>query len=567
MRRATDTQKPQRPGERGGWHRALALGAPCVCAAALLVWLWLPAVLDLHSTVIGGERYYFLYDDSMISMRYAHNLARGFGPVWNPGERVEGYTNPLWVAYMALIHLLPVPLARTSLPVMLTNVALAAATLVPLASLVRRLGGGLAAVALALLAFALCSDSMIWAVEGFETPLLTLAVTAAVSRLLREADAGRPRPATFLLLGLFPLIRSDAFVLTALCGALALALAGRSGRRRVWPMLGLALLLPAAQEAFRVGYYHDWLPNAAYLKVTGWPGRTAAGIGYVRGFLGDYTTVVGLAVLSALLGGRAGRLLLGLLACFCGYVAYAGGDAFWPYRFLAPVLPLWFALAFTASAHLARWIPWPERVRLPGRPRPPLPLSWRTPLRREDWWRPTAPVPLPRVVPGLATVGLGLWLGVVCLTSVPWLLTNYSAHRYAYVTDADNIRMGLWFRDHTPAGARVCDFWAGTPPYFSDRYAIDPLGKCDPHIAREGVASAGTKPGHNKFDFDYTLLAERPDYFVASYRFPQSESTWRRASQGDYAFNGLYYYNAAFREHCLPYPVNADLARTIFRCR
>ncbi len=32
----------------------------------------------------------------MILMRYAYNLAHGNGLVWNPGERVEGITNPLW---------------------------------------------------------------------------------------------------------------------------------------------------------------------------------------------------------------------------------------------------------------------------------------------------------------------------------------------------------------------------------------------------------------------------------------------------------------------------------------
>jgi hypothetical protein len=34
----------------------------------------------------------FTSDDAYISFRYAQNLADGHGPVWNPGERVEGYT-------------------------------------------------------------------------------------------------------------------------------------------------------------------------------------------------------------------------------------------------------------------------------------------------------------------------------------------------------------------------------------------------------------------------------------------------------------------------------------------
>jgi len=44
-------------------------------------------------------------DDSYITYRYARNLADGVGPVWNPGEHVEGYTSFLWMLLLALMHL------------------------------------------------------------------------------------------------------------------------------------------------------------------------------------------------------------------------------------------------------------------------------------------------------------------------------------------------------------------------------------------------------------------------------------------------------------------------------
>ena len=47
-------------------------------------------------------RYWFICDDAFISFRYARNLATGHGLVFNPGfERVEGYTNFLWVLMLA----------------------------------------------------------------------------------------------------------------------------------------------------------------------------------------------------------------------------------------------------------------------------------------------------------------------------------------------------------------------------------------------------------------------------------------------------------------------------------
>jgi hypothetical protein len=49
-------------------------------------------------------------DDAFISLRYAKHFAEGHGLVYNPGERVEGYTNFLWtvwlsVAYRGVAHL------------------------------------------------------------------------------------------------------------------------------------------------------------------------------------------------------------------------------------------------------------------------------------------------------------------------------------------------------------------------------------------------------------------------------------------------------------------------------
>ena len=46
----------------------------------------------------------FVQDDAYISWRYAENLARGLGLVWNEGEYVEGYTNFLWTVILAIPH-------------------------------------------------------------------------------------------------------------------------------------------------------------------------------------------------------------------------------------------------------------------------------------------------------------------------------------------------------------------------------------------------------------------------------------------------------------------------------
>ncbi len=44
----------------------------------------------------------WISDDGFIDLRIVEHLLLGHGPVFNTGERVEAYTNPLWVALLAL---------------------------------------------------------------------------------------------------------------------------------------------------------------------------------------------------------------------------------------------------------------------------------------------------------------------------------------------------------------------------------------------------------------------------------------------------------------------------------
>ncbi|MDW8173780.1 MAG: hypothetical protein RML73_14985, partial [Anaerolineae bacterium] len=64
--------------------------------------LWSLTFIQRSSFEVEGQRMYALFEDSMISMRYAWNFVQGHGLVWNVGEApVEGYTNFLWVLVMA----------------------------------------------------------------------------------------------------------------------------------------------------------------------------------------------------------------------------------------------------------------------------------------------------------------------------------------------------------------------------------------------------------------------------------------------------------------------------------
>ena len=59
-----------------------------------ILFLFLVSVFQIESEEI---------DDAFISFRYAENFAQGKGLVFNSGERVEGYSNFLWVILLGLL--------------------------------------------------------------------------------------------------------------------------------------------------------------------------------------------------------------------------------------------------------------------------------------------------------------------------------------------------------------------------------------------------------------------------------------------------------------------------------
>lgn len=124
------------------------------------------------SFVLQGERYFSLFDDAMVSMRYAKNLAHGYGLVWNPGgERVEGFTNPLWVVYMSLFHHVGLPAAKISIFIQLTGMLLLAWNLVITRKIAFLLSGSQVAALGAVVLTAFYLPLNMWSLQGMEVSL------------------------------------------------------------------------------------------------------------------------------------------------------------------------------------------------------------------------------------------------------------------------------------------------------------------------------------------------------------------------------------------------------------
>jgi hypothetical protein len=71
-------------------------------------------------------------------------------------------------------------------------------------------------------------------------------------------------------------------------------------------------------------------------------------------------------------------------------------------------------------------------------------------------------------------------------------------------------------RDTTKAGATIGTIWAGVPAYYSHRTMLDFLGKNDTFIATS-VPHGDFFPGHNKWDYSYSIGKLRPDVIFQTY--------------------------------------------------
>jgi arabinofuranosyltransferase len=438
-------------------------------AAVACVTVAFACSLKTSSLSVDGVRYFWLDDDQMISMRYARNLAHGDGPVWNPGERVEGYSNPGWTLVMAGLHVLPLPDAKMAVAVKTVSWLLACGILVLAERLARRIVPDDAlAVVFVLLTLATCRDLLFWAVNGFDTTLLAAAFLFVVVRLLDERDRA-PRTLTYLALGALPVIRSDGYYVWA--GATIVALGVARDRRALLPWLAFSLSLPALHLGFRRMYYGQWLPNTFYVKVTGVDGRFASGVGYLKGFVAHYAALVPLALAAA--WRRRGQALGWLLAPGLvggGYVLYVGADMYGDARFLAFFVPLLLGLAAAGAVAVCR-----------------------------------DSIAARAVVLAVAALSVLFQAGVNGPGQFLRLSSGNGAPRQSLVA-------ALTVERNTRPDAAIAVVAAGVAPYFSHRRALDLMGLSDRYVARL-PGHPGEPIGHAKYDVTYTL-EHRPDVLL-----------------------------------------------------
>ncbi|NJN65775.1 MAG: hypothetical protein HC884_03210 [Chloroflexaceae bacterium] len=421
-------------------------------------------------------------EDGFITFRYALNLALGNGPVFNPGERVEGYSDFLWMVLLAGLHALagaPIPLTARILGVI---AALATIALTYRMSLDLNEGDRRTSLLAAL--FAASSGSFVaHGPGGMETTLFALLVMLTLLSSLRGAGllAG-------LLAALATMTRPEGVLLlppilfwgwrgppTSLLAHL------RTASVRLLPFL--ALVLP--WTLWRVWYYGYLIPNAVYAKGgMDLSQQTHLGaLNFSEFALANAHVLILFIIIAIALTRRnvhippATWLLISWVVLHIAFVIGVGGDWMPAWRYFAPVIPTVCVALFNLWATNTR------NVRLNiSLPRHALILfAFSGLLVLESFFHPSM-IPRTRL--------LALQVG------------QFSA-------------MGTWFHQTLPAGTLLAVYANGSLSYYAgvEHPVIDLMGLTDEHIAREGNRSFKRAPWLGAQDYAY-VLSRRPAVIV-----------------------------------------------------
>ena len=418
-------------------------------------------------------------------MRYAERFADGLGLTWTDGERVEGYTDLLWILLLSAGHFVG---ANTIWFARCAGIVGAIAAFIGVClpwkvgqgglrpSLLRALSGGAF--------FVLLEPMAVWALGGLEHGFMTGVLVWAIWWQLRGMDLPdreRRRPLLYagLLFSALTLLRADGILFAAIASTLCLLHSLRKA-----PFIStLAIGLPSAlawlgQLGFRLSYYNEWVPNTAKVKVSFNLHRLEVGIRHFdhasTGLL-VYFGVACAALLILFVEARRGRcrhqawtLPLALFAGWEIYLASVGGDIFPAWRQLLLGLPPLAILIANAGQLYRRAVP--------------------------------------RLLPIAALFGLAIW------------------HASLQRADKENHRgkTERWEWAGLPVGTLLRQAFnntrpllavdaAGALPYWSQLPALDMLGLNDAYLAQHPPAHFGRGAiGHELGDGDY-VMRRAPD--------------------------------------------------------
>jgi arabinofuranosyltransferase len=464
--------------------------------------------------------HYFPYtpDDVFITLRYAENIAAGQGAVFNPGEAVEGFSNPLLTFGLATLHgAVGSREAMTLLAKMLGLVA-GLFTLLAAALLARSDPEAGAWWGATPLLVGLSGYFAFWSPAGLETAPHALLVLLAIGGYIRALETGRRawRVLVGVLFGLLALSRPEApifLVAVLLARGLLLWRDGRKPDAADAGFLALALLPLVGYFLWRHATYGLWWPNTFYAKAGGGLSTWLDGARYLLGAVSPALWGNALLLPLLLVGLVPWRhaaprqvVLICAVAAQAGFIVIGGGDWMPARRFIVPVVPL-IALLTVFGVHRLRGV---------------VSSKWLGGFSG------------PFKAAALALVLLAAGAHLYSVKDIRHAASGFTGLHREIIFPESYRAVADWLDGRAEPGDWLATGEAGLIPYFTGLPTIDLFGLTDAHLAR--------RPGkrHQKVDPDYVLGCD-PRFVVmgGSYRTSngyRSDFAYGRSLLGDPRF-------------------------------
>lgn len=466
--------------------------------------------LLLH--LVYSNQIVFPVDDAYISFRYAENFSEGFGLVYNLGERVEGYSNFLWVlliSFASKIGITP-PLAAR-----LFSLASILSIIFLFFSIKKKKDIDVftrGSIVLLTLIFVLSPHTISNTLSGLESPLVTALIFGGL--LAVNSSKGFLAPFLFFLASL---TRPETVLLSGIIMAseLSFILLKQKGNDTNWRNAALssksirwliAFVLPySIYFLWRFFYFGHMVPNSVYAK-SGFEFSVlvSKSIPYISNFIFAYWPMFIFAITGSMLVviGKIKYIspvfIIAIFWIVLSNFYFGSGDPYTSFaRYLFPVLPL---VLFVGAAGIGY-------VLSISKEKNPfvllstiliifLLISFQMDLifqkhnkvnREED-----------NITWGYFQDGLSNFFS-----------QDYSPHLNESLKNKDLLVLHYladWLIKYSKPGEVIATAEVGIAPYYSRIKVIDTFGLVDEQIAHsQGV------PG-NKADPDY-VFGKNPDYF------------------------------------------------------
>lgn len=425
-----------------------------------------------------------LADDSYIFLRYARNLASGYGYVYNVGTPVEGVTSLSWTLLLTAFALIGAPLETSARILCLAS---ALGVLLLLWKFFRKEAFPVPIIATLLFLLTAGQEYRNSIITGMETGLYSLLLLALVIALL---DLSKRSPMVIGILGamLFTTRPESILTLAAFLIWMTRYHFDRESRSTIFKAVIIWFLAIAIVTSWRLVSFGEVLPNSVLAKSPGLQiltdssillPRVRSGITYIIGWAKSSWPLVilgGVGLLVVLIKNRRQVVLFGaaIIPSFLVVLARSG-DWMANHRLLTPLLPSFVILSGIAllSLHI------------------------------------------------VLDAGLQTWMNAIIVSAgvLACAMTSLNPPSGVASTQlgkqflACYTQAGTVLSSSLEPGAVVATEGIGKLGYvLSDTYILDLLGLVDPYIAKNGTLPTPTFT-YGKVDCHYTM-DRRPDLFI-----------------------------------------------------